>query len=274
MLTQVATGFVTGLVEPFGVAFASDSKHAFVDSLFSPPRTATRPIVIRDDSGISVYSVSASGLTDQRIGTFSTGSLVGMALSSDGRDLVAANESGASFFSVSRIEQPKSLPSSWLLGSFTSKGKGAIEAAFSPDGDYVFVTLESSPEVAVLDSEAESHGFDHSDLIGYVPLGVAPVGMAISPNGHYLYATSEAVTANGGEGTLSTIDLTALSMIPLARSSRPYGLVVVRCGSLRHDPPSTSRPAEATTFSSSRPVTSCRPPHRRGSGLSKLANPR
>jgi DNA-binding beta-propeller fold protein YncE len=130
-------------------------------------------------------------MTDQRVGTFPTGSLVGMALTSDGRDLVAANESGASVFSVSRIEQPKSSPSSWLLGSLTSKGQGAIEAAFSPDGDYVFVTLESSDEMAVFSlKKAESHGFDHSDVIGYVPLSVAPVGMAISPNGRYLYATS------------------------------------------------------------------------------------
>jgi DNA-binding beta-propeller fold protein YncE len=215
MLTQVDTRFVTGLLEPFGVAFASNSKHAFVDSLFSPPRTATHPIVMRDDSGISVYSVSASGMTGQRVGTFPTGSLVGMALSSDGRDLVAANESGASVFSVSRIEQPKSSPSSWLLGTFTSKGQGAIEAAFSPDGDYVFVTLESSDEMAVFNlKKAESDGFGHSDLIGYVPLGVAPVGMAISPNGRYLYATSEAVTANGGEGTLSTIDLSSAEHDP------------------------------------------------------------
>jgi DNA-binding beta-propeller fold protein YncE len=55
--------------------------------------------------------------------------------------------------------------------------------------------------------KAESNGFEPSDLIGYVPLGIAPVGMAISPNGRYLYATSEAVTPTGGEGTLSTIDL-------------------------------------------------------------------
>ena len=208
MLTQVDTHFVTGLLEPFGVAFASDSKHLFVDSLFTPSSSQVDPTPHRDDSGIGVYSVSASGMTHQRVGTFPTGSLVGMTLSSDGRDLVAANESGASVFSVSRIEQPKSSPSSWLLGSFISKGQGAIEAELSPDGEYVFVTLESSDEMAVFNlKKAESNGFGRSDLIGYVPLGVAPVGMAISPNGRYLYATSEAATANGGEGTLSTIDL-------------------------------------------------------------------
>jgi DNA-binding beta-propeller fold protein YncE len=207
-LPQVKTRFVTGLLDPFGVAFAPSGKQAFVDSLFTPARTAANPVVLRDDSGISVYSVTASGMTQQRVGTFSKGSLVGMALSPSGRILAAANTSGASIFSVSRMERLKSAPSSWLLGSFVSKGQGAIETAFSPDSDYVFVTLESSDQVAVFNlKKAERNGFEPSDLIGYVPLGIAPVGMAISPNGRDLYATSEAVTPTGEEGTLSTIDL-------------------------------------------------------------------
>jgi DNA-binding beta-propeller fold protein YncE len=122
--------------------------------------------------------------------------------------VVAANDTGASVFSVSRIEQPKSPLSSRPLGSFVSKGQGAIEAAYSPDGAFVFVTLESSDQMAVFKlKKGESKGFGLSDLIGYVPLGIAPVGMAISPNGRYLYATSEAATAADSEGTLSTIDL-------------------------------------------------------------------
>jgi DNA-binding beta-propeller fold protein YncE len=34
-----------------------------------------------------------------------------------------------------------------------------------------------------------------------------PVGLAISPDGRYLYATSESVTQTGSEGTLTTINL-------------------------------------------------------------------
>jgi DNA-binding beta-propeller fold protein YncE len=207
-LTQVDRHFATSLLEPFGVAFASDGWHLFADSLLIPSRSPSNPTRSRADSGISVYSVSASGLMRKRVGTFANGSLVGMALSPDGRELVAANESGASIFSVSRMEQPKSSASSWLLGSFVSKGQGAIEAAFSPDGNFVFVTLESSDQMAVFNlKKAEGNGFGPSDLVGYVPLGVAPVGMATSPDGRYLYATSEAVTDTSGEGTLSTIDL-------------------------------------------------------------------
>jgi len=201
--------FVTGLLEPFGVAVSSGGAHLFVDSLFAPSRTSFSSAPGRDDSGISEYSVGASGMTMQRDATFPSGSLVGMAMSPNGRELVAANGSGASVFSTSRIEQPRSTAPSWLLGSFTSNGQGAIETAFSPDGDYVFVTLESTDEMAVFNFEAaKTLGFGPANLIGYVPLGIAPVGMAISPNGRYLYVTSEAATATSeGEGTLSTIDL-------------------------------------------------------------------
>ena len=131
-----------------------------------------------------------------------------MAISPNGRDLVAANGSGASVFSVPRIERPSSPPSSWLLGSFGSRGQGAIEVAVSPDGHDVFVSLEDSNQLAVFNlQKAERDGFSSSDLVGDVPMGTAPVGVAISPNGRYLYATSEAATGTGTEGTLTTIDL-------------------------------------------------------------------
>jgi DNA-binding beta-propeller fold protein YncE len=114
-----------------------------------------------------VYSVGASGLTRQRVGTFPSGSLLGMALSPNGRFVAAANDSGASVFSAAKIERPKSPPSSWLLGSFVSKGQGAIEVTFSPDSNDVFVTLEGSDEIAVFNLvKAQRHGFEPSDLVG------------------------------------------------------------------------------------------------------------
>ncbi len=163
---------------------------------------------MRDASGISEYSISASGLASRRIGPVSDESLLGMVLSPNGRELVAAGGSGASIFSVSRIEQASSTPSSWRVGTFRSQGQGAIEAIVSPDGQYVFVSLEDSDELAVFNlKRAERSGFGNADLVGYVPMGVAPVGMAISPDGRYVYATSEAATETGTEGTLTTIDL-------------------------------------------------------------------
>jgi DNA-binding beta-propeller fold protein YncE len=138
-----------------------------------------------------------------------------MVVSPNGRLLVAAGGSGASVFSVSRIEQAGSAPSSWLDGTFTSHGEGAIEAVVSPDGQYVFVSLEDSDQLAVFNlGQAERSGFRHTDLVGYVRMGVAPVGMTISPDGHYLYATSEAATESGTQGTLTTINLRRAEVHP------------------------------------------------------------
>jgi DNA-binding beta-propeller fold protein YncE len=208
VLAHVETHFTSGLLTPFGVAFARDGKHAFVDSLINSSAAPSGSSPMRDASGISEYSISAHGLAPERIGPVSDGSLLGMAVSPNGRELVAAGGSGASVFSVSRIEQAGSAPSSWLVGTFRSRGQGAIEAAVSPDDHYVFVSLEDSNELAVFSmKEAERSGFGHTDLVGYVPTGVAPVGMAISPDGRFLYATSEAATQTGTEGTLTTINL-------------------------------------------------------------------
>ena len=208
-LGHVETHFASGLLTPFGVAFGPDGKHTFVDSLINPTAPPSGSNPMRDESGISEYSISSSGgLASERIGPVSDGPLLGVAVSPNGRELVAAGASGASVFSVSRIEEAGSAPSSWLVGTFSSRGQGAIEAAVSPDGHYVFVSLEDSDQLAVFNlGKAERSGFGHTDLVGYVPMGVAPVGMAISPDGRYLYATSEAATESGTQGTLTTINL-------------------------------------------------------------------
>jgi DNA-binding beta-propeller fold protein YncE len=214
-LGHVEIHFASGLLTPFGVAFGSDGSHVFIDSLIKPSARASGLNPTGDASGLSEYSISASGLASKRIGSVSDGSLLGMVVSPSGRELVAAGGSGAQVFSVSRIEHAGSVPSSWLVGTFKSRGQGAIEADVSPDGQYVFVSLEDSDQLAVFNlKKAEKGGFGSIDLVGYIPMGVAPVGMAISPGGHYLYATSEAAAETGTEGTLTTIDLRRAEVEP------------------------------------------------------------
>jgi DNA-binding beta-propeller fold protein YncE len=199
-LSTVQTRFIPGPIEPFGVAISPDSGHAFVTDAVG---------------ALYGYTISQSGLVSERVGSFRNQSLLGLALTRDGRYLIAAEGGGATVFNVARIEQPGSKSSSWILGRLRSHGQGAIEAAVSPDGNYVFVTLEYSNELAVFNlKHAEAHGFHHSDLVGYVPLGVAPVGIVISPNGRYIYVTSEASSPASSEGTLSAIDLSQAEDAP------------------------------------------------------------
>jgi hypothetical protein len=54
--------------------------------------------------------------------------------------------------------------------------------AVSPDDRFAFVTLELSDSMAVFDlRKALASGFGPADFVGTVPLGTAPVGLAMSP---------------------------------------------------------------------------------------------
>ncbi len=158
-------------------------------------------------STIDEFAVTPSGLVREGVGTFGRQQMNGLALARDGSYLIAAGGAGASVFSVKRIEE-RDTPSSWLLGSFDSPGQGGIEAAASPDGNFLFVSMENSNNLAVFDlGRALTRGFRPSDLVGFIPMGVAPVGLTVSTDGRFLYATSEAATETDAEGTLTTIDL-------------------------------------------------------------------
>jgi DNA-binding beta-propeller fold protein YncE len=78
--------------------------------------------------------------------------------------------------------------------------------SITPDGRFAFVSLEDSGTEAVYNLRAAAaSNFRTSGYIGSVPVGIAPVGLALLPNGHWLYATSEAGNAETVTGTLSVI---------------------------------------------------------------------
>lgn len=63
--------------------------------------------------------------------------------------------------------------------------------------------------MAVYDLQrALTKGFGRGDLVGMVPLEISPVGVTVSPDGRYIYATSEVSRSDdAASGTLTTIDL-------------------------------------------------------------------
>jgi DNA-binding beta-propeller fold protein YncE len=140
---------------------------------------------------------------------------LGAALTRDGRYLVVADDSGAEVIDVARAENGS--PHA-VLGSLAStRGGGAIEVALAADDRYAFVSLEGSQEIAVFSLQrALADGFGPSDFIGDIPAGLAPVGLAVSPDGQWLYATSELKAPSrggggggglGGQGTLQVISI-------------------------------------------------------------------
>ncbi len=207
-LSGADTHSVINLLDPFGVAFSSDGSSAFVAVLTN--QGVRQPLIGpgHSDGAIEEYDVTPTGLSYERLGTIGSQEPLGLSLTPNGRYLVTAEGSGASVLSVARIQDTKDPSSTWAVGTFSSRGQGAIETVVSADGHFVFVSLEDSNELAVFNlGRAERQGFGRSDLVGYVPMGEAPVGMAISPNGRYLFATSEENSPTSTEGTLTTIDL-------------------------------------------------------------------
>ena len=199
--------------DPFGVAVTADGRWSFVSLL---PNGSGGAIGVFADAGSAVPRLV------RQIPV--SGQPLGVMLTADGRYLLAANGSGATVVSVQAAEQGSG---NAVLGTLRSGGSGpaggAIEVATSRDGRFAFVSLEDSEKIAVFNlQQALASHFRSSGFVGDVPAGVAPVGLAVSPNGDWLYSTSELQSFSelrraahhgtqslelGGRGTLAVISV-------------------------------------------------------------------
>jgi DNA-binding beta-propeller fold protein YncE len=148
---------------------------------------------------------SAPAVSDVRsipLPTSSGGAPAGAAVTPDGKYLLVADGAGLAVISVARAEAGTAgavlgaLAAPSQAGGATGQAGGAIEVAVSPDSRFAFVTLEYDDAAAVFNlATAVTHGFGSAGYVGAIPLGQATVGMAVSPGGRWLYATSEGAVA-------------------------------------------------------------------------------
>ena len=199
-LPSVRSAVVNVGSHPFGVATTPDGAFSFV--------TMDNSVAVLSD-GSSLAPV----LTHVLAAPGSNGS---EQLTHSGRYLLVAANSGAIVMNVASAEAGAAA----VVGTLTSQfGDGAVEVALSPDDKFAFVTLENSSALVVFNLEsALINGFGPSDVVGKIPLGAGPVGMAISPDHRWLYAASR--LHNGApdpsEGTISVIDLARAETAPSA----------------------------------------------------------
>lgn len=139
--------------------------------------------------GIGVLQWSGAQLVLKRVVPLSS-IPVGMALSHDGRVLVVADWRYVDFLDVSRLVSGVADP---LLGSIRdAEAPGSVYVAISPDDRTLFVSNEEVNTVTVIDlHRARLTGFHQDAIIGNISTGDAPVGLAVSRNGHHLFVTSE-----------------------------------------------------------------------------------
>jgi DNA-binding beta-propeller fold protein YncE len=246
-LSHALIGMTPAIGRPFGVAVSRDGRYSFVSGFRGYP------------NGSYVEVFSDHGDTAVRLRAIALGApeAAGDTLTSDGLYLLVASGSGAAVLDVTRAEEGKAhaligflrSPESGTVPASAGQAPGsailpgavgsAIEVTTSPDSRYAFVSLEYSDEIAVFDlAEALATGLRSSGYVGSIPLGHAVVGMAISPNGHWLYATSEVAAGvklgplarDRTDGTLSVIDLGRATSKP---STSVVATVPAGCGTVR-----------------------------------------
>jgi DNA-binding beta-propeller fold protein YncE len=139
----------------------------------------------------------------------------GEALTPNGHFLVVTGGSGITVFRVSDLERGAGANK---VGSLVSPGQmHAEDVAITPDGNFAFVTFQNSASVGVFDLQrALSSGFGPGDVVGHIPVGPQPIGIAIPPDGQHAYVASQASAPGSGE--LSIIEVRQAEQHPGASS--------------------------------------------------------
>jgi DNA-binding beta-propeller fold protein YncE len=175
---------------PFGVVATRNGRHAFVDLV---------------EGRVLLYS--SLGFVPRLIRSIRVpGEAVGSSLTRDERLLLIADGQGATVVSVADAERGLSDP---VLGTLSPprtahlRATGAIETSSSANGRYVFVSLEYGSPGGVIAvyriGSSSAPRFGPADYVGAITLGSAVVGSALSPDGRYLYATSELARQSAGQ---------------------------------------------------------------------------
>ncbi len=120
-----------------------------------------------------------------------TGGMGGLVLTHDRKALVATSGNGVVVMDVERLlGKGKDDP---VIASIEEGGRaGSIYTNVTSDDKLLFVSNESSASITVIDmAKARSAKTAAQAIIGKIPTGNAPIGLAFSPDGRWLYTTSQ-----------------------------------------------------------------------------------
>ncbi|MCJ1356695.1 MAG: hypothetical protein MMC33_006690 [Icmadophila ericetorum] len=215
---------------PFGLVYAFQKDIAFVslDSTLGVLNTSTfAPSLIHQIPLPAAY--------------VNLGGALGLALTKNGQYILVSIGPGLLVVNVARAVAGSPDAVVGALNGTTGNqmpGNGAIEVTVSLDDKYAFVSQEygSIPDVTPgnidvfkLDKPT-SNGSVSGIARGYLSLGYAVVGTALSPDGSILYAASEQISISSPQGSLSVIDVKTLQVNPAEAllSNVPSG-----CGPVR-----------------------------------------
>ncbi|TVY73271.1 hypothetical protein LSUE1_G006679 [Lachnellula suecica] len=195
---------------PFGLAYASNSIafSSLTTGIIGVLNTSNfEPTLIRTITIPAPY--------------YETGyAISGIAITRDKRTLYATVGQGAVAIDVQKAVSGEANSIVGFLNG--TVGISAVEVTLSADDKYAFVSQEygnvatrNLGAIEVFGIDQSINGSISSTYVGYIALGDAVVGMALSADGSKLYATSEQVgTVNTPQGTLSVLDVETLKTNP------------------------------------------------------------
>jgi len=114
----------------------------------------------------------------------------GIVLTHDEKLLIAAAQESVIFLDAPKMIAGAPNP---VLGSFSDgKETGSVYAAVSPDDRLLFVSEEGARAITVIDLDrARKNGYKADAILGQIPAAQAPVALAFSPDGKWLYNVSQ-----------------------------------------------------------------------------------
>jgi DNA-binding beta-propeller fold protein YncE len=190
-----------------------------------------------DRAGLAVLHRVDGAVTVQRTVRV-TGTPAGMTLTHDGTLLIVANGPGVLFFDVERL---KTAGSEALIGAWRQVGHAwptSIYVAVTADDHYLLVSNETAGTVSVIDlAQTRRSRFAQIRVVGSIPVGDFPVGMVLSSDDRFLFATAQSVTDAGWpkqcqreSGSTGTADhpMGAIVVIDMARAASDPGKSVLR----------------------------------------------
>lgn len=165
---------------PFAIAPARDGCSVFV-SLMGDDRGK--------NPGIAVLKREANGIQLSRVIPLRSRP-AGMVLTHDGKLLIAAALNAVIFLDVQRMTEGSTNP---VLGSFSDgPNTSSIYVNVTADDKLLFVSEERARSITVIDLErARGNGYKADAILGKIPTGNAPIALTFSPDGKWLYTTSE-----------------------------------------------------------------------------------
>ncbi|MGH9875028.1 MAG: YncE family protein [Pyrinomonadaceae bacterium] len=165
---------------PFSTVATKDGCWLFVSVTSSNPKSA---------NGVAMLRRLDGRITLQK--TFPVeSSPTGMVMTHDGKLLIVADDEYVVFMDVMRMTSGRGDP---ILGYIIGNGSsGRVYANVTADDKFLFVSDENTETISVINLEkARAEGFKGMAQVGKIPVGIAPIALTFSPDGKWLYTTSQ-----------------------------------------------------------------------------------